>query len=266
MSVQSDDAPAPALPAGQPRPTRTWWIAAAVIAALLLVTAAVVVIDWLADNDRDGDGPDAVRGRDRILSGARDGRERAAFVVLDSTKSVTVRTRDLGEELFRVETPEGGARDAQVAVVGDEVKLGFVDSGRHGGGSAVDIQLNSAVRWQIRLLAGATEQVLDLTGGRIESVELAGGATRMDVTLPPPQGTTTVRMSGGVAQWAVHQIGDAPVRVRIGSGAASVTVDGTRHNGVSGGKVFAPPGWDSASDRVDLDAVAGMSALVVDRR
>ncbi|HEX8630813.1 MAG TPA: hypothetical protein VF755_21860 [Catenuloplanes sp.] len=260
MAAQPDDAPAQALPPG-PRPAtnRRLWVVVGIVAALLAVTALVVVIDWMTGDD----GVD--RGRDRVVSGPRDGRDRATFALLDGTKSVTVRTRDLGDRLYRVETPPGGARVPRVAVVGDEVKLGFGDSGRDGV-AATDVQLSSAVRWQIRVLAGAAEQVIDLTGGKVAGVELAGGATRIELTLPPPEGTTTVRMSGGVGQWAVHQLGAAPVRVRVGSGAATVTVDAAQHNGVSGGTVFTPAGWDAARNRVDIDAVAGMSALVVDRR
>lgn len=262
MSVESEAAPVrPPAAAGRPRRSRTFWVVLAAVVALLLLTAVVVVVDWLTHDGRGG----AVGGGDRVVAGPRDGREQATFVLLDATKSITVRTGDLGDRLFRVQTPDGGDRIPRVAVVGDEVKVGFADTGR-GGVSVAEVQLNSAVRWNIRVLAGATEQVVDLTGGKVAGLELAGGATRIELTLPPPEGTTTVRMSGGVAQWTVHRGGDAPVRVRVGSGAGNVTVDGVPHNGISGGTVLSPPGWDAAQNRIDIDAVAGMSSLVVDRR
>jgi hypothetical protein len=147
----------------------------------------------------------------------------------------------------------------------DEVRLELTDR-EEGGASAVEVQLSSAVRWQVRILGGSTEQVVDLTDGRVSGVELTGGATSIELTLPPPEGTTTVRMSGGVGQWIVHQLGDAPVRVRVGGGAGSVTIDGTSESGVGAGTVFSPPEWDAAQDRVDIDAVAGMSTFVLDRR
>jgi hypothetical protein len=56
-----------------------------------------------------------------------------------------------------------------------------------------------------------------------------------------------------------------PVRVRVGGGAGSATVDGARHNGLSAGTVLTSDGWDAASDRYDVDATAGVSALIVDR-
>jgi hypothetical protein len=43
-----------------------------------------------------------------------------------------------------------------------------------------------------------------------------------------------------------------------------VTIDGAVHSGVAGGTAFVSPGWDSASDRYDIDCAAGVSQLFVD--
>ena len=56
------------------------------------------------------------------------------------------------------------------------------------------------------------------------------------------------------------------MQVRVGAGAGAVTLDGTTHNGVAAGSVFASTGWQQATDRYDVDASGGVSALVVDRR
>ena len=57
----------------------------------------------------------------------------------------------------------------------------------------------------------------------------------------------------------------APVRVRAGGGAGSVTIGGRTHTGVSGGSVWVPAGWTAATDRYDIDATAGVSAIAVSR-
>jgi hypothetical protein len=242
------------------QPPATGRRVAIVVAVVVGVLLAAGLVALGAQLDDDGD---PGRG-DRIVSGPRDGRDQATFVLLDGASSVTVHTADLGDRLFRVETPHGGAHLPVVVVAEDEVRLELADR-EADGTSAVAVQLSAAVRWQVRIRAGSMEQVLDLGDGRVSGIELAGGAARIELTLPPPEGTTTVRMSGGAGEWIVHQLGDAPVRVRVSSGAGSVTIDGATQEGVGAAALFGPPEWNGARDRVDVEAVAGMSTFILDR-
>jgi hypothetical protein len=68
-------------------------------------------------------------------------------------------------------------------------------------------------------------------------------------------------MSAGVSRFDVHTA--QHVRVRIGSGASSVVLDGLSHTGVAAGALFTPDLWAGAVDRIDVDAVAGLSAMTV---
>jgi hypothetical protein len=72
-------------------------------------------------------------------------------------------------------------------------------------------------------------------------------------------------MSGGASEFLVHAPAGVPVRVRLGGGAGSVTVDGANRSGVPGGDVIVPAGWAGDPDRYDVDATAGVSSLVLDR-
>jgi hypothetical protein len=73
-------------------------------------------------------------------------------------------------------------------------------------------------------------------------------------------------MTGGANQFIVHAPANVPARVRIGSGASNVTLDGVRHTGIAPATVFAPGNWDQSRDRYDIDASAGVSTLIVDHR
>jgi hypothetical protein len=130
----------------------------------------------------------------------------------------------------------------------------------------VEVRLDSDVRWRIRFTAGAVEDLVDLGGGKVAGVELAGGVTRAELTLPKPSGTVPVRLTGGAGQLILHVPRDVPTRVGVASGAGTVVVDGTTRGGVGAGTVITPPGWDQAGDRYDVQAVAGVSVLTVDRR
>ncbi|WP_121401047.1 hypothetical protein [Micromonospora sp. M71_S20] len=128
---------------------------------------------------------------------------------------------------------------------GDGSVVARLATGGGGTGPAlVEFALHESVRWRIQLRGGTREKILDLRSGLVDEVHLAGGATRAQVTLPPAVGT---------------------VRVRAAGGAGVLTVDGKTRTGVAGGTKVEATGWADAEDRYDIDAVAGVSKLVVER-
>ena len=64
---------------------------------------------------------------------------------------------------------------------------------------------------------------------------------------------------------ALVQPGGVPVQVTAGGGASSVSVDDQELTGIAGGTVLTPPGWATATSRIDLDATSGFSQLTVSR-
>jgi hypothetical protein len=251
-----------------------WWrspavLVAAGVAALVAVVLAVGLVTTAAVR-RTGGWAD-----DRVVAGPRDGRSVATLELLDGADTVTVRAVDLGDELYRVATPDGSRLRPQIADRaaddggddgGDVVSVRLVERPGEGGASAVEVRLHAAVRWSLRLLDGATTQVVDLSGGRLAGLDVVGGVTRLEVALPSPDGVVPVRVDGGAGQVRVTAPDGAPVRVQAGGGAGTVTVDGAVHQGVAAGVEFVPPGWPGAADRYDVVAGAGVGTLTVDRR
>jgi hypothetical protein len=109
---------------------------------------------------------------------------------------------------------------------------------------------------------GATEEVLDLRGVRLSGVDLAAGVTRVELRLPVPDRAVPVTMAGGASVFTVHVPAGVAAGVRVGGGAASTEVDGIQRTGLAGGTVLSTA---TEPDRYDVDAVAGVSSLVLDR-
>jgi hypothetical protein len=230
---------------------------AAVLVALLLVGFLIV---------RSGDSPSSPSNATAAPgtpapSATADGRTEAAFDLVDGIAAVRLRTADLGADLYRVTTPPGSGVRPRVVEEDGRIQL-FLDNAGDAPGS-VDIVLAQRVRWALRVGGGVNLSTIDLSGARLAAVDLAGNATRIDLTLPRPDGTLTVRMNGGVSALTVRSAQQVPVRVRVGSGAGEVVLDGQTHSGVAAGALFTPGRWADAVDRIDLDAAAGMSALTV---
>jgi hypothetical protein len=95
-------------------------------------------------------------------------RHTAELDVVSGVSSVLVRSANLGAALYRAQDP------AQVEVQGDVVRVS-VRSAEPGN---VVIDLNSVVEWRIALDGAATEEHVDLSGGRLSELDLGAGAGR----------------------------------------------------------------------------------------
>ena len=194
----------------------------------------------------------------------RGDRDVTSFALVNGADVVRVRVADLAGDRYEVSTPDGSKILPTVAVDGDEIVAGVRDSGE-AGPAVVDVVLDSSVRWRVRLAGGAKDESVDLTGGPGGDVDFSAGTSRASVALPAGRGTQRVVLGGGAAELYVRLGGDAPVRVRAGSGAGSVTINGDNHGGVSAGTVLQAAAWASATDRYDIDATAGVSTIAVSR-
>jgi hypothetical protein len=246
---------------------RPLWISLAVVVGLMLVAAVIVAVALVAGNEEDE--------RAHAVSAPLDDRRAATLRLVDGAATVRLRTGDLDGDLYRASTPDGTSAVPEVHDSDGTVSVGFIpagdDEGRDDndgdlGRTTVDIALSSSVTWRVELVGGAEQVALDLRGGRVSEVDLTQGVARVEVWLPEPVGTTTVRERAGVSDMIVHAPVDAPVRAVVANGAGSVAFDGAERSGVPAGTTFATDGWDVATDRFEILADGGVSRLVVDRR
>ena len=207
------------------------------------------------------------------IAAAADGREHAVLDVVSGATTITVRAADIGDDLYRAATPDDSGYAPRMVNSDDRFDLHIEQRGP-GGLNAVDVQLSDDVAWDLRFTGGVTQLRVDMGAGRLTTVDFAGGASRIELTVPRPAAEHPVRMSGGVSQLLLHAPSDVPVRVRAGGGAGVVTVDGQEHRGVAAGSTFASAGWDApngdkaglaSTGRYDLDCTAGAGLIVVDR-
>jgi hypothetical protein len=68
-----------------------------------------------------------------------------------------------------------------------------------------DVALNARVAWRIVVRGGGVSGLeADLGGLRLESFEVAGDARRVDLALPVPSGTVSLRFDSGVSNVSVR--------------------------------------------------------------
>ena len=185
------------------------------------------------------------------------------FEVAASASSVTVRSANLGADLYRVTLAKAaGPVTPKITDSGANHRLTLVKAA---GVAAppITITLNAALRWSLKMSAGNTATTLNLADSKITALELAGGAHDFALRLPPVSGTLPVRVTHGMNQLTI-KTNDAPVRVTLRAGAGKLVLDGDTHTDNKKGAVFASGGFATGADRVDVDAVAGLGTLTVD--
>jgi len=229
---------------------RPLYLGLAALAAILLVAIVIAVV--VAGTDR---------GANHIVSAPRDGRHSAVLDLVSGAGEVTVRTTDLGDQLYRISTPDGTGLVPRVDERNDTATV-RLDHVAGNGPASVEILLSSAVTWTVHLDAGATALRMDLRDGPVAGVEVNRGVSTAELWLGRPRGTVPVRETGGAGTFTVHLPSGVPVRARLAGGAASATVDGASRSGLPGG---AELGSADPSGGYDIDAVGGVSALRVDR-
>ena len=198
----------------------------------------------------------------RTATGPVDGVRSATFQLMDGATSVRFTAEALGDDLYRVSVPADAGIRPEVDRDGGDVRLRLRPAS-DGGSGIVNIVVNEKIGWALRTLGGAREIRIDMTGGSPSEINLAGGASLIDVALPRPSAAVPVIMTGGVDQFRVRVPSGTPVRVTAASGAGAVTVDGQVHQGVAGGQSFTANGWQAGGPGVDVRAQAGAGVVQV---
>jgi hypothetical protein len=197
-----------------------------------------------------------------VVSLAADGHADATLEVLTGTPTLTIGVADLGltGTLLRVSTPAASPAP-QLRTAGRAgnpvVSLSAADA------SAITVTLNAAVGWQLDLAGGTTRTVADLAGGRVAGIAVTKGSDVIDLTLPRPDGSVTVRLAAGASRLQLSLPGGVPARVSAAAGAGEVSLDGQNHVGVDAGSVFASPTWAPGVAGYDVDATAGAGRITV---
>jgi hypothetical protein len=100
----------------------------------------------------------------------------------------------------------------------------------------------------------------------LTSLQLSGGAKQVDITLPRPSGTVSIRISGGANNITVHRPSGVAARVLMSGGASNLTVDGNHRTVVGGDVSWQSADFGAAADRYEFEISGGASNVTLDQR
>ena len=132
------------------------------------------------------------------------------------------------------------------------------------GSGTSEVRLNTTIPWAVSMRGGMWKLKADLRELRLESLDVAGGASDILVWLPVPAGVVPVRVSGGASKIMLHRPKDTALRAEVSGGASQMNFDGRRLAGVGGNSRFESPGFEAAGDRYEFRFTGGASQVTVD--
>ena len=227
-------------------------IGIALVAVIVLGLIAILI----GRAARHGDG----RGGPATISAPVDGRGSAVLEVLDGVSELRLHADAPGSDLYRI---TGTGVTPRTDHDGDTFRLRLNPIG-DGSTSTLDIAVSPRVTWSLRLDGGTQHTLIDLTAGRTNRIDLAGGSSRIEIALPHPDQPIPVRLTAGVDQFQIRLPAATPVRAQLNSGAGQAIIDGTPHQGIPAGQTFTANGWQPSSPGVDIQATSGIGTLTVE--
>lgn len=128
-------------------------------------------------------------------------------------------------------------------------------------GSSWEVGLTAEVPLDLRLDTGAYRGRIDLGALKLSTLELHTGASETTIRLPKEAGVTTVRAESGAASLTFEVPAGVAARIRVRMALGSTDVDQLRFPRV--GDLYQSPDYETATNRVEIDAQGGVGSLRV---
>lgn len=127
----------------------------------------------------------------------------------------------------------------------------------------MDVNLNPNVPIaSLNVQMGATDAHLDLSNLKVASTDISLGAASAWLRLPEAAGVTTAHISGGAATITIEVPQGVAAQIRHSGGLETVDIDQDRFPLVGDG-VYRSPGYDAATNKVDLTIETGLTTIEV---
>jgi DNA-binding MarR family transcriptional regulator len=204
----------------------------------------------------EGEGGEFVAPLDSVTSG-RLVFERGAS---DIFVGVDPAMRDLLRVRFEGSASQVRAQDGTVTVRQRRRRLPSLSQDER----ANEISLNGSIPWKVEVRGGASNLAADLGELKLGSLDIKGGASRVELTLPPPSGTILLGVLGGAESLTIRRPEGVAARVRVSRGASDLLFDEQRHGAVGGETSLQSPDYEHAADRYDIEVSGGVSGLTIE--
>lgn len=254
-------------PLVRPRRSRLVTAGMALLGTIAVLVIAVTGVVFYSGpdskiNDMLNLGGNRTADASRLVTAPINGRTTASFEMLAASDRIRVSIADIGDDLFRISTPDDSPLRPSPQLGEDGVRLQVNREGA-GADGEVEVVLAARVRWTLRFSGYAAECDVDLGDGEVNGIEMVGGTRRAVLKLSKASGTVPVKITGGVDDLTLQAPAGNPIRVKVGGGAGTVTAGARTLRNVAPGSTLTPKDWNSTG-RYDVETASKISLLSVE--
>lgn len=123
-----------------------------------------------------------------------------------------------------------------------------------------EVTLSREAAWEISL-GGVAWMGADLTGLALRGLEVEGGASHVELSLPGPRGVVLIRIRGGVKDLVLHRPAGTAATLTVSGGVRHLGFAGQAFGAVGGGLALSTSGAADAPDRYEITIGGGVSGL-----
>jgi hypothetical protein len=198
------------------------------------------------------------------LGSSRSGRLR----FMNGAHQIVIRSDSRERSLYRARF---GSQTPTVGVQGDVVTVRYPRSPTddwlgYRSERTAEIVLNTSIPWDFEFRGGASRLLADLRGLRLSSLNLDGGANRLEVRLPPPTGAVRIAILGGASNVSIHGPAAVGARLLVSGGVTNLRID-DRHIGGAGSELdLRSTDYDGTTGRYDIAITGGANNVSIVRR
>ncbi len=128
-----------------------------------------------------------------------------------------------------------------------------------------DVAITTSVPWEIDVRSGVASMNADLRGVELLSLRI-GGASDVEIVLPPPTGSIAVAIGGGASNVSVLRPPEVPVWLHVKGGASKLAFDDESFGAVGGSVRLQSDGFNDEADRYEISVRGGASRLTIGSR
>lgn len=128
---------------------------------------------------------------------------------------------------------------------------------------AAKVTLNDSIVWHFLFRGGVSRLTAELERMKLHSVKFDGGASRVNMRLPRPTNTVSIRIAGGASNVTIDRPNGVPVRIRVDSGLNKLTFDRQRFGAMGRNLCHETDNYESAASRYDITILGGASNITI---
>jgi hypothetical protein len=131
------------------------------------------------------------------------------------------------------------------------------------GRTSADVSLNPAHAWAIEVHGGVAHWSGELQTVELAGIEVRGGLSHVELTLPEPKGTVPFHVSGGASGVTLRRPAGVGARLVVGGGASKLGLDDQFFGAVGGPVRVQSPSQDATKGAYEIEIGGGASKVTV---